>query len=287
MINRYRNRRIAVLGTCAVLSLAATSQAAFLTYTETFDTDPPAGFTENTGNATNGGSNWEATGGTYVNRFPSSGTGTLTGEVNSGAAVAPTGFDGSLKQDFVVSARVRFNSVTVGSTNQQVELALLDSNSNPTEGSLYTFQIQYGNSNSTTERGRFRLVDRTGGTAVTSSNEFVVDAATLPPLNTWFTMTVTGDYNDVGTSLALTGTLSYTNASSQFISKSVTLTDSSSPATGNYFGFRDRVSGSGGAMNVSWDDLTVTVPEPASAMALAGGLLLLARRRRAVGDLPA
>ena len=97
-----------------------------------------------------------------------------------------------------------------------------------------------------------------------------------------YTMTLIGTYIPKG--LLLTGILSNNNGSI-FIS----LTDQT-PQNGSYFGYYDSAAGlfyHAAGVDVSYDDFSITVPEPATLAYLAGGFSLLAmlrHRRRKRSD---
>jgi hypothetical protein len=103
---------------------------------------------------------------------------------------------------------------------------------------------------------------------------------TLPvATGTAYTMTLMGTYSSAG--LLLTGILN--NGSSSIF---VTITDPT-PQLGSYFGYHDAASGlfyHAAGVGVSYDDLSITVPEPQTlsllSIALLGAYLLQKSRRR-------
>jgi len=129
--------------------------------------------------------------------------------------------------------------------------------------------------------GTLRIVSVGESAGFTNTNS-IVDAApstTLAiDLNTAYTMRLVGTY--AGSTLNMT--LSILDASGVQIGTSATASDTS-PLTGTYFGYRNRVGISGGAFAGSFDNFSVVaVPEPGTVALFglgAGAMLLMMRRR--------
>lgn len=145
----------------------------------------------------------------------------------------------------------------------------------------YLADWQIANS-TTTNVGTLRILSLGNSAGFTGTNS-IVDAnastATLAiDLNTTYTMRLVGTY--VGSTLNMT--LSILDASGVQIGTSATAADTS-PLTGTYFGYRNRIGISGGAFAGSFDNFSVIpVPEPGTVALLglsAGAVLLMIRKR--------
>ncbi len=112
---------------------------------------------------------------------------------------------------------------------------------------------------------------------------FTINAPGILPVvfGTSYTMVLSGAYSAAG--LSLTGTLT---DGTQTVSLSAS---DPSPRSGTYFGYYDNIGGStqhSTAMFVTYDDFSLTIPEPATTtMLIFAGTALIVARRRFRGDL--
>jgi hypothetical protein len=263
------------------LATAHAASAATLPYSNNFDsatlgTTLPSDFIESVGAAgsvanyniiTSGG------GRALQANLSASNNSTTTGTAaNVSAAVQ---FPGAAGSDFVVSTDFvldNFNTAA-GASTLNFGLAAAGSVANFSSGNQYRliYTVFGGNSS--------RLAISENGTIRATSTGTIAPTAGFSG-----TMTLTGVYS--GGALDLTGTL---------VSGPTTLTvsfqDTTTPFTGEYFGYRTALNALLGStqtgpltasQDVTYDNFSVAVPEPTTAA--AGGLMmlgLLARRRRA------
>ncbi len=254
-----KNRRIiaGAAGTIASLFIGtAISNAAVLAnYSNDFTTD--------VADFTTAGGTWTLNtsgSGTYSNVISASSTSGTT-------AVQVTNMAG---QNFVVSTAFTVNTISGPSTTvgfgafgSTASFAapsyLADVNAGSTTGGNSTIRILELNSPSNTSIASF--------TTPSGGLNFLV-------AGNRYTLTLEGEY--VSSDLKLTLTL--VNLTTN-ITTTITGTDTT-PLTGQFFGFRNRTGSGASNLDVSFDNFSVVIPEPASATLLAMSALLLSCRRR-------
>lgn len=264
-----------LIGSILPLSAATVTVTASSPYTTNFDDfiegdDPsaaPGTFTETNANGQSNTSIVQVPGQGLGMRQTSAGAvGSVTS--NTIATVNATGLTGTTGSQFSVSTTFVIDSfVASGVANTSLNAA-----SNSTFGSGY--RVVYTISSTTPSSiGGFTIAENgttMTGVTTTGSNYTPVAGAVL-------TMTLTGFYNSA-TSVSLAGYLFDSNGTE--IAR-VTITDTSAQ-TGNFFGMRTAVNGSGANESVTFTNFTLAVPEPASAtLALVALGCLSFRRRRA------
>lgn len=263
----------------AFLAIALSAGAATFPYANDFSgTGSNTAFTNETADA-----EWALNGDAYRNNQ------TATSWTPTTASTSITGVAGNsftLETQFTISSFGTFNGngATLGMGLFSLSSNFVGTN---TTNSYYLADWVYGHS-SGTDVGRLRIIalgDTSGTTTPTygfaDDNAGANFAATQ---GTTYLLRLVGTYSESG-SLSMTLGL-FNAAGTTQIGTSASLTDSS-PLTGEYFGYRNRIGIQGGTSTIDFDNFSVTslaaVPEPAT-YALLGGLaalgLVVARRRR-------
>jgi len=256
------------------VSAATVTVTAGSPYTTNFDDfiegdDPdadPGTFTEANSNSQSNSSIVQVPGQGLGLRQTSAGA---VGSVSSNtiATVNATGLTGATGNQFSVSTTFVIDSfVASGVANTSLNAA-----SNSTFGSGYRVVYTIA-STSPGSVGGFTIAENgTTMTGVTTTGSNFTPAA-----GAVLTMTLTGFYNSA-TSVSLAG---YLFDSTGTEVARVTITDTTAQ-TGNFFGMRTAVNGSGSSESVTFTDFTLAVPEPASAAlaVLSAGALCFRRKR--------
>ena len=253
---RKNHRRIVSAGGSFVLLFAGASlshAAVVANYFNDFATDVADFTAAGTWTLNTSGS------GTYSNVISASST-------SGTAAVQVTNL---ASQNFIVSTAFTVNSIagpstTVGfgafgsTASFAAPSYLADVNAGSTTGGNSTIRILELNSPNTTIAS---VTTASGGL------NFLVAGNN-------YTLTLEGEY--VSSDLKLTLTL--VNLTTN-ITTTITGTDTT-PLSGQFFGFRNRTGSGASNLDVSFDNFSVVVPEPASATLLAMSTLFLTCRRR-------
>lgn len=248
--------------------------AATFPYTNDFSGDGAnTAFTHETTDA-----EWSLLDGAYRNTFTNS---TVTPTVASISITGVAGNTFTIETQFTVRSigNINANGATLG-----FGFFANSSSFNSTGGdSYYLADFSFANSSSTNV-GRLRILalgDTTGFTATDSIADDNSGANFAITENTTYTLRLEGSY--VGATLNMTLALFDATGTTQIGTTAVA--SDTSPLSGEFFGYRNRIGLGGGSTIVDFDNYSVTtpVPEP-SAYALIGGVgalgLALALRRK-------
>lgn len=149
--------------------------------------------------------------------------------------------------------------------------------------SYYLADFAFGN-NSSSNVGRLRILSLGDTAGFTGTNGAADDnAAVNLAITTGTTYTLRLEGSFVGSTLNLTLALFNADGTTQ-IGTTATASDTS-PLSGEFFGYRNRIGIGGGTSIIDFDNYNVSaIPEPASFASLGGvavfGLALLQRRKR-------
>lgn len=238
--------------------LSRTAHAALMPYFNDFSSSV-ADFTEQTD------ARWTLNNGKYVNSY----TGT---DSQSSAMVQLTNLGGS--------------SLTANDWTMSTSFIV---NNTPTTASTYGFAALGVDSNSTDATGGYYLADVgfTSGGLIRlfriNTNAQLASAPLASPLvtGTEYTLTLVGDYQANGDLLMTFSILG--GALNQSVSATVL---QANVLTGDWFGYRNRATGTNMTINASFDNFSVTspIPEPGTTAALGmfllGGGYAFYRRRK-------
>lgn len=188
-------------------------------------------------------------------------TGTVGDQVST-ALVQMTDLGNETDRNFVISTQFSITSFTGPDTT--VGFAALSS-TNDASGAYYLADVQVGSDD-------LRLF-RISANSNLAEEPAGFDIQTGTP----YSLTLEGTYAGTG-DLTLVLTLTDIGTPTNTKTISATVADAN-VLQGQYFGFRDRPTGSTGDLNVNFDSLSI-VPEPSSLALLALPMLALARHRR-------
>lgn len=240
-----------LLSVIAAIGMAGSFAGAATIYTNDFSANS-TGFTT-------GGGTWTLGGGTYFQD-------TTPGNNQSYATVsAGSALGGSTNQSFSISTTF---TVTDTATSYSVGFAILANNSNLASATYLLADISGA--------GAMRFRGFTNGGAAPA--DFGTSTGTLTSLAAGqVTLTLVGQYN--GSNLDLTMT-AVQGSSTKTLTGSVAAT----AYTGNNFGLRDRSNTDADPATIQFDRFTLesVVPEPSSALLVAGSMLAAVVRRRRI-----
>jgi len=266
MILRLMRSWLNARAACRLLSLgvlgaglSSTCHAALTPYFNDFSTSV-GDFVEQTD------PRWALDSGKYVNSY--SGT-----DIQSSALVQLTDLGGSSlsANDFVMSTSFIVNNTPTTSTTYGFAALGVDSNSTDASGGYYLADVGF------TTGGLIRIFR-------INTNAQLASAPLASPLvtGTEYTLTLLGDYQPNG-DLQMTFSI-LGGALNQSVSATVL---QANVLTGNWFGYRNRSTGTNAVMDASFDNFSVTnpIPEPGSIgalgmLALAGGCVLYRWRKQ-------
>ncbi len=280
-MNPYLPRIVAL----AAVLIASVLHAATIPYTENFDDDAlgtstPSEPAPESGTFGIAGGTWAVVGGAGAISGQSYNVTNLSGNTSYGAGISFAGVLGgaaSSASDFTFSSQVQFNTGTtsVGTGSNVVTAGLGFLGTSSTFGTGYFVDI---NSSS----GLIRFVRNGTPTPDLGSS---LDAGTVA-IDEVYTLTVTGLYIDtnadtINDALQLSATVSGGG-----LSGSISYTDPAPVTTGTIFGYRLRNTTASADSDVDFDNYSLVIPEPASAVLLvaSAGFLGLYRRHRRAGD---
>lgn len=252
-----------------LVGAAAPALAVPIPYFEDFD-DAAEGLTESKSHSA--ASTWTLAGGAYQHTLAAPGTG-----IAQYAGAVVFGNELAKPNDFVV--QVTFNVSDVSGSSGAARVGLVGLAKSSTELGQYTSNSLYYAVDLVVGGG---AGDNVNGLTIkqgrASNTQLALASVTLPSfsLNTNYTMTFIGDYNEAG-DLTLTAKVGDVTVTAP----TILAADVIDPGGGRYFGIRDFVS-NGRNLTVTYDDLSITnvVPEPAAAALMGLGSLFVVSRRR-------
>lgn len=218
---------------------------------------------------------WSVTGGVYKNTYAQTNS---TATTNSISITGVAGHSFTIETQFTVQ---QIGTLNANGTTLGFGVFASSATFGTTSGnSLYLADFSFANAtSSSTDVGRLRILaqgDTSGFTGNTIATNGLADANTsfgYLAIETGTTYTLRLQGSIVGSTLNMTLGL-FDAAGTTQIGTSATASDTS-PLTGEFFGYRNRISQGGGSSTIDFDNFSLTtgsaVPEP-SAYALLGGL---------------